>query len=114
MAGPGRVTISSQASGFKWNANNRLLASAFSGENKENNENRSQGMLEEQFSNNLGVININNLVLNARAQQTFSEYGTSVNREKRNDEERPPKPVSGHFGMRSVGAGGFPRTRQLN
>ena len=28
-------------------------------------------------TNNMGVINVNSLILNARAQQTFSEYGTS-------------------------------------
>ena len=73
--------MSSQASGFKWNANNRMLAPAFKGDNKENNAaNRSQDNIgDEQAAgtNNMGVINVNSLILNARAQQTFSEYGTS-------------------------------------
>ena len=107
--------MSSQASGFKWNANNRMLAPAFRGENKENGANRSQdNIVEEQVNGNLGdVVNINNLLLHARAENTFSEYGTGMN--VGGSANRPPLPTIGNnnFGMRSVGAGGFPRSRVL-
>ena len=108
-----RGTMSSAASGFKWNNNNRLLAPAFRGEKKENGTNRSQDNIDENQANRDqgGVININSLLLHARAENTFSEYGTSANVGAAAN--RPPLPSAGNYnvGMRSVGAGGFPRSR---
>ena len=46
-----RGTMSSAASGFKWNAGNRLLAPAFRGEQKENGANRSQDNIAENQVN---------------------------------------------------------------
>ena len=74
-----RGTMSSQASGFKWNANNRMLAPAFKGDNKENEANRSQDNINEEMGANLGgMVNINSLLLIARADNTFSEYGSNA------------------------------------
>ena len=71
-----RGTMSSAASGFKWNSNNRMLAPAFRGDNKENGANRSQDNIDDEQANRGAVININSLLLHARAENTFSEYGT--------------------------------------
>ena len=110
-----RGTMSSATSGFKWNNNNRLLAPAFRGDNKENGANRSQDNIDEGQANRnpSGVVNINSLLLNARAENTFSEYGTRANVGAAANRPPLPLPSSGNYnvGMRSVGAGGFPRSR---
>ena len=65
-----RGTMSSQASAFKWNANNRMLAPAFRADSKEiGAANRSQDNMAEELNNvnnQAGVVNINSLLLHAR------------------------------------------------
>jgi hypothetical protein len=58
-----------------------------------------------------GVIGVKSLIIGG--QKTLSEIDRQVINQEYNNVSRvrPPKPFGAEFGMRSVGANGFPRAR---